>query len=155
MDFRVLPLDPVPFQHLFGLDDRALAALGAEATIVDHAPGFPCRIGLRDPAIGARMILLNFEHQPAATPYRSRHAIFIEDDAVAVEPWVNRVDPYLGTRLLSVRAFDRSHHMRDADVVAGDEAAAMFQRMLAGDEVDYLQVHTARRGCYLARVERA
>jgi hypothetical protein len=134
MDFRVLALDPAPFQHLYGLGDQALADLGAEAMIATESPGFPCRIALRDAPIGARMILLNFEHQPGATPYRSRHAIFT-------------------TRLLSVRAFDASHHMRDADVCEGTNAAAMFRRLLGVPEVSYLHVHSARRGCYLARVE--
>jgi Protein of unknown function (DUF1203) len=153
MDFRVLPLDPAPFQHLFGLDDDALAAQAVETVIVDECPGFPCRIGLRDPEPGRRMLLLNYEHQPAATPYRARHAIFIEDGARSTAPWINRIDDYLGTRLLSVRAFDTSHHMRDADVCAGRDAAALFRKMLTAPGTDYLQVHTARRGCYLARVE--
>lgn len=155
MDFRVLPIDPAPLQHLFGLSDQALAAFGAEAMVVDQSPGFPCRIGLRDPAVGARMLLLNFEHQPGATPYRSRHAIFIEDGACPAEPAINQIDSYLTTRLLSVRAFDATHHMHDADVCAGGDAAELFQRLLAPPEVAYLQVHTARRGCFLARVERA
>ncbi len=153
MDFRVIALDPAPLQHLFGLSDEALAAFGAEAIVVDQSPGFPCRIGLRDPAVGARMILLNFEHQPGATPYRSRHAIFIEDGAAAAEPEVNTIDAYLSTRLLSVRAFDATHQMRDADVCEGGNAAEMFRRLLDDPQVSYLHVHTARRGCYLARVE--
>jgi hypothetical protein len=153
MDFRVLPLDPAPFQHLFGRDDAALAAVGIESRIVDRSPGFPCRIGLRDPEPGTRMLLLNHEHQPAATPYRASHAIFVEDGARAVAPWVNRIDDYLATRLLSVRAFDASHHMQDADVCEGRDAAALFRQMLSAPGTGYLQVHTARRGCYLARVE--
>ncbi|MDZ4814449.1 MAG: DUF1203 domain-containing protein [Pseudomonadota bacterium] len=153
MDFRVLPLDVAPLQHLFGLSDQALAAFGAEAMVVDQSPGFPCRIGLRDPEVGARMILLNFEHQPGATPYRSSHAIFIEDGAAPAEPVVNMVDAYLSPRLLSVRAFDATHHMRDADVCEGNDAAELFRRLLDHPQVSYLHVHTARRGCYLARVE--
>lgn len=153
MDFRVVPLDPAAFQPLFGLDDAVLAALGVETMIVNECPGFPCRVGLRDPQPGTRMLLLNYEHQPAATPYRARHAIFVADGARGVAPWLNRIDDYLGTRLLSVRAFDASHHMQDADVCEGGDAAAMFRRLLSADNTEYLHVHTARRGCYLARVE--
>jgi Protein of unknown function (DUF1203) len=155
MDFLVLALDPAPFQHLYGLSDQALADLGAEAMIVNESPGFPCRIALRDAPIGARMILLNFEHQPGATPYRSRHAIFIEDGARRVVPEVNEIGDYMTTRLLSVRAFDASHNMRDADVCPGAEAVILFRRLLGAPAVSYLHVHSARRGCYLARVERA
>ncbi|MFV3456565.1 DUF1203 domain-containing protein, partial [Mycobacterium tuberculosis] len=31
--------------------------------------------------IGDAAILLNYEHQPADTPYRSRHAIFVREGA--------------------------------------------------------------------------
>jgi hypothetical protein len=58
-------------------------------------------------------------------------------------------------RLLSVRAFDSNGMIVDADVVDGHESAPTFQRLLANDNVAYLHVHNAKRGCYAARVNRA
>jgi hypothetical protein len=70
-------------------------------------------------------------------------------DEVDVVPEVMR------TRLLSVRAFDRDHMIVDADVVEGKDAAALFERLFANPEAEYLHVHNAKRGCYSAKVERA
>ena len=155
MDFQVIALDAMRFQPLFGLADAALAAQGVERVRVDASPGFPCRVGLRDPAVGATVLLLNFEHLPGATPYRSRHAIFVEEGATSARPPVNTVGAYLSQRLLSVRAFDAADRMRDADVCAGIDAESLFRRLLADPSTAYLHVHTARRGCYLAEVRRA
>jgi hypothetical protein len=62
---------------------------------------------------------------------------------------------YLTARVLSVRAYDQSDEMVDAEVVPGPEAAALFERFLARADVAYLHVHYAKRGCYACRVERA
>ncbi len=123
--------------------------------VADEVPGFPCRVSLRDAEPGARMLLLNFEHQPAATPYRSSHAIFVEDGAEDVHPGVNEVPEVLARRTLSVRAFDQAGQMLDGVVVAGREAAPVFERLLSEPGTAYLHVHNAGRGCYAARVERA
>ena len=132
-----------------------LAAQGVKVSIADGVPGFPCRVTLRDAPAGSRMLLLNFEHQPAETAYRSRHAIYVEDGAREFRPAAGEVPDSLRIRLLSIRAFDKDGMMVDADVTPGQEAAAVFERMLAAPEVAYLQVHNAKRGCYAARVERA
>jgi hypothetical protein len=57
--------------------------------------------------------------------------------------------------LISLRAFDASNMMVDADVVQGAELEPLIQRFLALPEVAFLQAHHARRGCYAARIERA
>jgi hypothetical protein len=55
------------------------------------------------------VLLLNYLHQPAATPYRSCHAIFVRQAAVATYDRVNDVAPALRTRVLSLRLFDHAH----------------------------------------------
>jgi uncharacterized protein DUF1203 len=153
--FRVLALAAEPFQPLYGLGDAALDALGATASIAHRSPGFPCRVSLRDAAIGERVILLNFEHLGGPTPYRSRHAIFVREGATSAAPDVNELPDYLGRRLLSVRAFDATDRMLGADVVEGCESRPLFERLLGMPATRFLHVHNAREGCYLARVERA
>lgn len=155
MDFRVLALDAAPFEHLYGLTDATLAALGIKAYLADHSPGFPCRVSLADAAVGERLFLLNFEHLSGESPYRSRHAIFVRDGARRATPAVGELPGYLTRRLLSVRAFDAAQMMMDADVVAGDDLEATVVRMLAEPGTARLHVHTARQGCYLAAIERA
>jgi len=155
MSFRVLALDAAPFRHLYGLSDAALAAVGVKAYRADRFSGFPCRISLSDAQVGERVLLLNHEHLAVDTPYRSRHAIFVRDGAERAEPRVGELTPYLRGRLLSVRAFDAADMMSDADVVDGTAAEAVIARMLADPATAYLHVHSAKRGCYLARIERA
>jgi hypothetical protein len=143
------------FRPLYGLSDEELARQGVEVHVADAPQGFPCRVSLRDAPVGTRMLLLNFEHQPAETPYRSRHAIFVEDGAEEAHPGVNEVPEVLASRTLSVRAFDAAGQMVDGVVVNGREAGPLFERLLAAAGTAYLHVHNAGRGCYAARVDRA
>ena len=76
MSFRILGLDPAPFRHLYGLSDDALAEHGVQRHVADAKPGFPDRVEVRDAEPGEMMLLLNYTHQPADTPYRASHAIF-------------------------------------------------------------------------------
>ncbi|MCJ9429344.1 DUF1203 domain-containing protein [Kordiimonas marina] len=155
MGFQVTGLPSTPFEHLFGKSDADLAALGARAYVADSDVGFPCRVEMRDAQAGERVILVGHEHLPVATPYRSSHAVFVLDGARAAAPVLNGVSPYLSRRLLSVRSFGADGMMLDADVCEGRDAARLFTRLLANGDAEYLHVHTARRGCYLARVDRA
>ena len=79
MSFRVQGLEPREFMPLYGLSDGELAQAGAQRFSVNAKPGFPDRVEVRDLDIGEAAILLNYEHQPADTPYRSRHAIFVRE----------------------------------------------------------------------------
>jgi hypothetical protein len=155
MSFRLLGLDSRPFQHLYGLSDEALAEQGARRVIADAKPGFPDRIAVRDAEPGERLILLNFTHQPADTPYRASHAIFVLEHAAQRCDLVDSVPEALRIRPLSLRAFDAGHEMVDADLIDGADLATAAERMLASPEVAYLHAHYAKRGCYAARIERA
>src|SRR3569623_2471346 len=81
MSFVVSGLPVEPFRPLFGLSDTALAELGVIRRTVDAEVGFPCRITLEDARPGETVLLLNYEHQPADTPYRARHAIYVCEQA--------------------------------------------------------------------------
>jgi hypothetical protein len=155
MAFRVVGLPSSLFESLYGLSEKELAERGVEVHIASESPGFPCRVSLRDAPVGARMLLLNFEHQPANTPYRSQHAIFVQDGVEQAYPGVNEVPEVLARRTLSVRAFDEAGQMLDGVVVNGREAGPLFERLLGLPRAAYLHVHNAGRGCYAARVERA
>jgi hypothetical protein len=111
-------------------------------------------VTLTDAAPGTPIILLNYEHQAGDTPYRSSHAIFVSPAPEAFDA-VGAVPPALRARLLSIRAFDASDLMVDADVTEGRAAERLIGRLLDRPDVSYLHAHFARRGCFAARVERA
>lgn len=153
--FRFVGLAAEPFRDLFSLPDGELASRGARRQIADAKPGFPCRVSLEDAEPGEEVLLLNYEHQPAPTPFRAAHAIYVRRVAAGRYDRAGAVPPALRSRLLSIRAFDAAHFMVDADVAEGAEVEALIERLLARGDVAYLHVHFARRGCYAARVERA
>jgi Protein of unknown function (DUF1203) len=149
-----LPLEP--FRPLFGLSDEALAEHGVVRYAVDANPGFPCRVTLEDAQPGGTVLLLNYEHQPADTPYRSRHAIFVSEQARETRRAVDEIPGALRVRkALSLRAFDEAGMMLDAEIAAGAGLEPVIERLLAVPGVAYLHVHNAGRGCYAARIDRA
>ena len=153
MPFTVRGLSPEPFLPLYGLGDEALAAHRARRVVVG-GPGFPERIELRDAEVGETLLLVNFEHQPADTPYRSSHAIYVREGAT--EPWAgDRLPEVMRKRLLSLRGFSAEGMMVDADVVQGTAAEPLIERLFADERVAYIHAHYARPGCYAARIERA
>jgi len=155
MTFRITGLSAAPFRPLFGLPENELAARGVHRYIADQKYGFPDRIELRDAELGEAVLLLNHTHQPADSPYRSSHAIFILEGATSTFDRVNEVPEPMRRRTLSLRAFDRRHHVVDADLVDGRDAEGAIERLLARPNVDYLHAHYAKFGCYAARIERA
>ena len=155
MSFRITGLHPAPFRPLFGLSDDELTARGVQRWLVDAKPGFPDRIELRDAEPGERVLLLNYTHQPAETPYRASHAIFVLEGAQDRYDAIGAVPEALRARPISLRAFDGQHQMVDADLTDGRELESLIERFLARSEVSYLQAHYAKRGCYAARIERA
>ncbi|MBS0199150.1 MAG: DUF1203 domain-containing protein [Proteobacteria bacterium] len=153
-DYRIRGLDPVPFQSLYGLDDATLAAQHVVRCHVD-GPGFPERVELRDLQLGETALLVNHEHLAVDTPYRSRHAIYVREGATQAAEFHNEIPGMLLRRkMLSLRAFDGSGMMVDADLCAGDAIEALIERMFARENVAYLHAHSASHGCYLAVIER-
>ena len=154
MGFKISALNIDKFSHLFGLDREALARQGVQRKVVDSNPGFPCRVSLRDAQVGENVLMMNYEHQPMLTPFRSSHAIFVRERASQAIPDRNEVPEMFRHRLLSVRAFDASGMMLDADVVDGEHLESLLEQLLANKSTDNLHIHNARLGCYAARVER-
>jgi hypothetical protein len=154
MSFQILGLSATPFIELYGLSDADLAARNAKRYIADANPGFPDRVELRDAEVGESLILVHHEHQSGATPYRASHAIFVREGAAEPSVVVSQIPQVLRTRVISARAFNAGHWMIDADLCAGADLEAAIERLLANDQVDYLQLHFARYGCYAARVQR-
>ena len=154
MSFRITGLSPEPFQPLFGLSDQELAAQGVRRYVADSKPGFPDRIEVRDAEPGETVLLMNYTHQPADTPYRASHAIFVIEGAKVRYDRIDEVPPALRLRTLSLRAFDKYDLIVDADLVDGGNVESAIQRFFADARVSYIHAHYAKYGCYAARIDR-
>lgn len=154
MSYTLRGLEPALFEPLFQLDDEALAARGMRWMSVDEPVGYPCRISLEDAPVGERVLLLPFQHQDSRSPYRASGPIFVRPGISEARRVTAELPPYLTRRLLSVRAYDAKNDMVEAEVVEGTAAVPLIERFLAHDDVHYLHLHFARRGCYACRVDR-
>ncbi len=155
MSFRIMGLSPQPFRPLFGLSAEALAAQGVKRVVADAHPGFPDRIELRDARAGEPVLLLNFTHQPAHTPFHASHAIFVLEGAEAAFDRTDEIPEALRIRTLSLRAFDAADFMIKADLVDGDKMETLIERLFGDPAVAYIHAHYAKWGCYAARIDRA
>lgn len=154
MSFIISALPDDLFRPLYGRPDGDLAHLGILRRRVD-GPGSPCRLTLEDAPAGESVLLLNFEHQPAKTPFRARHAIFVREGAETRHFAPGEIPPAFAARaFLSLRAFDAQGMMVDADLVPTDALHSGIMCLLDRPDAAYLHVHYAGAGCYAARIDR-
>jgi len=154
MTFQIHALAPERFAPMFDMSESELAAIPARKVLVDECPGFPCRVSLVDARVGETVLLVNYQHQPHASPFRASHAIYVRQHAERAFPGPGEVPPVLTSRLISMRAFDRDHCMIAADVVEGQRLSLAIPEMLENREVAYLHLHNAKPGCFAAKVTR-
>lgn len=154
MNYRISGLDPDPFTGYRHKTEQELTHLQARRVVADGEDSYPCRISLMDAKVGDTLILLNFEHLPLDSPYRSRHAIYINEASTTRGVFENAVPAQQQRRLLSVRGFDAAGMIVDAEVVEGIALEEEIARQFSNAEIQFLHVHNARRGCYAARVDR-
>ena len=155
MSFRITGLSPEPFRHLYGLSEVALAEHGVRRISVDHAPGYPDRIEVRDAEPGESVLLVNYTHQPADTPFRSSHAVYVREGAETAYEAIDAIPEAMRRRVISLRAFDEEGMLIDADLADGAALEPLIGRMLADPRAAYLHAHYAKPGCYAARIDRA
>lgn len=155
MSFQIHALPAEDFAGLFKLSDDELAERNACRQVVQSKPGTPCRVSMADAEVGETVILANYAHQPAQTPYKASHAIFVREGAPQARLAVGEVPEVLRSRLISLRLFDRHHMMIDADVVQGEGLAEAITTAFENDLVSYAHLHNAKPGCFAAAVTRA
>lgn len=156
MTFQIHALPLAPFEPMLSMDEDALRALGARRMVAEAPHAAPCRVSLVDAEPGEALILLNHMHLTApASPYRGGGPIFVREQAVEAAPGMGEVPDMLGRRLLSARVYDVDWMMTDADVVEGADLAGRLDSWFADPAAAEIHIHTARRGCYLARAARA
>lgn len=154
MSFRIKGLPAETFQHLFRLCDEALAGHRALRRTVDAPNSFPCRVSLTDAAPGDEVLLVNYEHHPVETPYRSSFAVYVREGEETYDA-VDQVPEQLRRRMLAARGYDAEGMLVEADLVDGRELEGKIEQLFAERRIAYIQLHFAKPGCYAARVERA
>ena len=154
MGFRIQGLDFSQFRHLVGLSDEDLRERGVFRKVADSKPGFPDRIELRDAEPGEPLLLLNYIHQPVASPYQASHAIFILEYPKQQYDRINDIPAMLRSRMISLRAFDSFGMMANAKLCAGTELEPAIETLLDEPGTEYLHLHYAMRGCFACRVDK-
>ena len=153
--FQCRGLDPREFQRLFPLSDEDLALRGARRIFADEPDAYPCRVSLRRAKVGEELLLVHYEHQPnPASPYRAGGPIFVSRRGKPPPPYRDELPPALRDRVLSLRAYDSSAFIVDAEVAESEAAPRAIRRFLADPAVSHVDAHFAGRGCFAARFER-
>ncbi|NSX56643.1 DUF1203 domain-containing protein [Parasulfitobacter algicola] len=154
MIFQIHALPYQPFRYLFDLSDSDLRTQDARRVTANTTPGFPCRVSLEDANVGETLILMNYKHLNANSPYASTHAIYVRENARQAQPQPGNVPPVLENRLLSVRGFDHQDLMQYADVIQGGDLAEMLNEIFADMSIRFVDIHNAKPGCFAARATR-
>jgi len=155
MDFQIQSLDAAPFAALFTLSNAELAARNARRMVIQSSPGTPCRVSMADAEVGETVVLTNYTHQPAQSPYKATHAIFVREGVAQAELAVNEVPDVLSSRMISLRLFDHDDMMIDADVLDGTNLGPALAQAFEDSAVAYIHLHNAKPGCFAASVLRA
>lgn len=152
--FRCLPMDTAAAARFraTGHDDRG----GVVHRRRVDGPGFPCRHCLRLGRPGETMLLGSWDLPLPQGPYWTPSPVFLhahDCDAALIEdelPETVRVNA-----IVSLRHYDAEGMcLYDLGVVVPGEAAEAALRERIGDpRVAYVNIHTARPGCWLTRAE--
>ena len=155
MGFRISGLSAEPFRHLYGLSDSELQDLGVRRYLADETTSYTDRVEMRDARPGEAVLLLNHVCQPADTPYRASHAIYVREGAEDSYVGIDEVPEVMLLYLQSLRAFDAEGMLLEADVAMGDEVKPTIERLFENPRTAYIHAHNAKQGCYAGRIDRA
>lgn len=124
--------------------------------MVADGPGFPCRHCLQLGQPGEAMLLGSFHLPRPAGIYWTPSPVFLHAEACPAFDAPDTIAPtVLANGLVSVRAYDAGEQClyELGQVCAGIDVAAPLHRALVDARTVFVNVHTARPGCWLTRVE--
>ena len=153
--FRCVPMDPEAARRFRASrrDDRG----GEIQTRQVDGPGYPCRACLRLGQPGEAMLLASWDLPLPQGPYWTPSPVFLHahdcggaalEDALPETVLVNSI--------ISLRHYDAAGMcLYDLGVVVpGEEAEAALRARIGDPRVAYVNIHTARPGCWLTRVDK-
>ena len=135
------------------IDDSGNALRSIEAT--EHG-SFPCRHCLAFAKPGERMLLGSYNLPQPQGIYWTPSPIFIHERPCLRFTAENAVAPIIGQgALISIRAYDSADQcIYDlGHVCAGAAMDAPLDQALSDPRTAFVNIHTARPGCMLARIE--
>jgi hypothetical protein len=117
----------------------------------------PCRHCLAEAVPGQAVVLGSYHFGRPGGIYWTPSPIWLHAEGCVRFEQVNVIPDIVRNRLVSVRAYDADDFcLYDlGDVGDGREVDALIDRCLADPRTDFVNIHTARPGCFLCRVERA
>jgi hypothetical protein len=154
--FRCIPM-PTEAAERFrrtGRDDRNNPLRRA---VADGASAMPCRHCLQLARPGEAVLLGSFDLPRPQGIYWTPSPVFLHAEPCPAYDGAGEVAPIVRANpLVSVRAYDAADLcLYDlGHVCAGREVDAPLERALADPRTAFVNIHTARPGCLLARVER-
>jgi hypothetical protein len=153
--FRCLPIEPEAAHQLRTNQNDAFG--NTIQRRVQHVPGAPCRVCLREAAAGDAMLLASYGLPRPLGIYWTPSPIFLHDEACEPYAREGHVPDVVRSRLVSLRSYDKDHQvLYDLGVVTeGSEVDEPLARSLADPRTAYVNIHTAKPGCLLCIVERA
>jgi len=146
--FRLTGLAPELFAPLFDLSDAQLAQRGIARCIAPPDATWPCRVSLVQATPGEELLLLPFVHQPATSPYQASGPIYVRRGAPRAVLAPGEVPDIVRSRLISIRAYDTRHWIVDGMVREGALVGAELARLMQREDVAYVHLHNAGRGCF-------
>jgi hypothetical protein len=150
--FRIRGLPANDFSDLFQLSDAELTQRNARRMVARDG-GYPCRVSLTDATPGDTVILVNYEHHRADSPYRSNFAVYVREGEQRFDG-VGEVPEQLRKRSLALRAYDAAGMLHKAEIVDGKELEGGIGALFTDTKVAYIHAHFAIPGCYAALIER-
>lgn len=125
--------------------------------MVSTGTGAPCRHCLQNAAKGEAVLLGSYRLSGPTGIYWTPSPIFLHEQDCPAYQRADEIAPIVRTSLVSVRAYDANQMvLYDLGQVAeGPDADAPLARALADPRTSFVNIHTAKPGCLLTRVERA
>jgi hypothetical protein len=159
MSFRCISMDTAVAERFrqTGKDDADEAL---HRVTVRSMPGgglSPCRHCLSPIEDGRDALLGSYHLERPLGAYWTPSPIFVHADSCARFDKARTLPEFMRGIPLSVRAYDADDQMVYdlSGLASGAEADAMIERGLADGRARYANIHTAKFGCFLCRVEAA
>lgn len=154
--FRCVPMD-APAAARFRATHRDDRGGAVHLRPVD-GPGFPCRACLRLGRPGETMLLASWNLPLPQGPYWTPSPVFLHAQDCGGAPVHDALpETVTANSIVSLRHYDADGMcLYDLGVVVpGEEAEAALRARIDDPRVAYVNIHTARPGCWLTRVEKA
>jgi hypothetical protein len=155
MDFRCIPIATATAEQFrtTGLDDNGNLLRRRQPASDSRCP---CRHCLGYAQDGQSMLLGSYNLLRPRGVYWTPSPIFVHDERCPRYDRVNHIPDIVRGALVSVRAYDSEDQcLYDLGHVSdGTEVDDALLRALADRRTDFVNIHTAKPGCMLCRVER-